>query len=740
MLFLPTIVLAVLQLFLSVLLVRVYVHTKDKTQVLLLLLITISLTIWTIINTTLLIDISSSEKIPTLDLINKFGFFLGAISTVQIYNFSYYFPVLIEKSTYQKWLIYLLFALSLAAFAEPFSGHHTYNTETGIADYTVGSLYLLYVFFLIFNMYHLIKTSALSVKGNIENKKKVKLIVWGLLATAVHGLLFIVILPLILGESNTLYVIGYIAPVFFVYTTVYSLLKRQLFDFRTVAIRATIYVFTTVITALIYVIIAFLFKRLLLPDLQLSFSQLGSNISLTVVLVLLYPNIKKIFDKFTSRLFFRDSYDSQILLDRLNQTLVANVVLESLLDKSAKVLQDNIKNDFCTFHIRETSYFPSRIISSKNKNPEIIDMDDLEICATKIHRRVYSAEAQTDEDNDKLLNRILKKNNIEVMARLVTTLDYDVKGIGYIFMGQKRSGSLYSTDDLKIIEIIASELVIAIENALRYEEIEQFNVTLQKKIDDATKELKESNEKLKALDEAKDEFVSMASHQLRTPLTSIKGYISMVLEGDAGKISDTQAKMLGQAFFSSQRMVYLISDLLNVSRLKTGKFVIESKPVYLPDIVESEVKQLVEGANAKNLTLTFAKPKEFATMNLDEMKLRQVIMNFTDNAIYYTPSGGKITVALKETPKSVEFTVRDNGIGVPKEQQHKLFVKFYRADNARKARPDGTGLGLFMAKKVIIAQGGSMIFESAEGKGSTFGFSFPKEKLLVTETSQAQSK
>jgi signal transduction histidine kinase len=307
-------------------------------------------------------------------------------------------------------------------------------------------------------------------------------------------------------------------------------------------------------------------------------------------------------------------------------------------------------------------------------------------------------------------------------------------------LGSKKSGSPYGTNDIKIIEIITNELVIAIENILRYEEIEQFNVTLQKKIDDATKELKQTNDKLRALDEAKDEFVSMASHQLRTPLTSIKGYISMVLEGDAGKINETQKTMLGQAFFSSQRMVYLISDLLNVSRLKTGKFIIESKPVYLPDVIESEINQLQEGANAKNLTLSYTKPKEFVTMNLDEMKLRQVIMNFTDNAIYYTPTGGKIEVELKETPKTVEFTVKDSGIGVPKDQQHKLFTKFYRADNARKIRPDGTGLGLFMAKKVIIAQGGSMIFDSKEGKGSTFGFSFPKDRLEVQVTPKTFTK
>lgn len=128
------------------------------------------------------------------------------------------------------------------------------------------------------------------------------------------------------------------------------------------------------------------------------------------------------------------------------------------------------------------------------------------------------------------------------------------------------------------------------------------NVILTERLRMATIRLTKSNDKLKALDEAKDEFVSMASHQLRTPLTSIKGYISMVLDGDAGEINPTQKQMLGQALFSSQRMVYLISDLLNVSRLKTGKFVIEARPVYLPDLVESEISQLYEGATAKNIT------------------------------------------------------------------------------------------------------------------------------------------
>lgn len=242
--------------------------------------------------------------------------------------------------------------------------------------------------------------------------------------------------------------------------------------------------------------------------------------------------------------------------------------------------------------------------------------------------------------------------------------------------------------------------------------------------------LKESNAKLVALDEAKDDFISMASHQLRTPLTSVKGYTSMVLEGDVGKITPSQRKLLNQSFFSAQRMVYLIADLLNVSRLKTGKFVVEATPVNLAEVVQEEVDQLQETAASRSLKLSYAKPKQFPEVMLDETKTRQVIMNFIDNAIYYTPAKGHIDIILTETSTTIEFRVHDNGMGVPKGEQPHLFTKFYRAANARKARPDGTGLGLFMAKKVILVQGGSVIFDSREGKGSTFGFIFSKHKLM----------
>src|SRR5690606_19036450 len=194
--------------------------------------------------------------------------------------------------------------------------------------------------------------------------------------------------------------------------------------------------------------------------------------------------------------------------------------------------------------------------------------------------------------------------------------------------GPKKSGNPYNKQDIQTLEIIANELVIAIQNALRFEEIEKFNATLQDKIDDATKKLQKTNEKLKALDETKDEFISMASHQLRTPVTSVKGYLSMVSEGDAGEVSEMQHKLLDQAYTSSQRMVYLIADLLNVSRLRTGKFLIEPVATNLADVVDGEAHQLMPTAKGRDLTLEFNKPDNFPTLMLDETKIRQVIINF----------------------------------------------------------------------------------------------------------------
>ncbi|EFK95649.1 Sensor protein resE [sediment metagenome] len=319
------------------------------------------------------------------------------------------------------------------------------------------------------------------------------------------------------------------------------------------------------------------------------------------------------------------------------------------------------------------------------------------------------------EGNAQLLYSTLH-NELHIHHVYVTKLETRNKLTGVMMVGLSETPNI---DDIELIERLAEPTGIAIDNRLLFEENRK--VVLQ---------LQQMNDKLKEIDATKDEFISMASHQLRTPLTSMKGYVSMVLDGDVGEINDQQRTMLQQAFDSSQRMVYLISDLLNVSRLRTGKFTIANSPTNLADIVESELEQLQASADARGVKFVFHKPDAFPTLQLDETKVRQVIMNFLDNALYYTPANGRVTVELSNRDNGVVFTVTDSGLGVPKKDQPYLFTKFYRAQNARKMRPDGTGLGLYMARKIIIAQGGTILFNSQEGVGSTFGFAFPYQSTI----------
>ncbi|HEX7633078.1 MAG TPA: ATP-binding protein [Candidatus Saccharimonadales bacterium] len=517
-----------------------------------------------------------------------------------------------------------------------------------------------------------------------------------------------------------------------------AIFKHRLFDIRLIVTRTIAYLLlVSTLTALYAALVFALTVAIFSNSSQLV--QKAIPLGAALLIAATAPYFKRLFDRVTNKIFYRDAYDPQELLDKFNKTLVNHIDMQPLLKRATSVIEEYLKSQFCWVGVVTTDRAKLRVIGTSEslftENEAQLIREEL----STIGQKVFTTESigQTHEK----VRSILRKHDIALVARLMTGTGSRQTAIAYLMLGPKKSGNTYSKQDLQIIEIVANELVIAIQNALRFQEIENFNATLQQRVEEATRKLRRANEKLKALDETKDDFISMASHQLRTPLTSVKGYLSMILDGDVGKVSPAQKEMIGQAFSSSQRMVYLIADLLNVSRLKTGKFVIEPKPVNLADLVEQELSQLDETAKTHSLDLQYDKPKDFLDLMLDETKIRQVVMNFVDNAIYYTPVGGKITVRLAETPTHVELRVEDNGIGVPKQEQPHLFTKFYRAGNARKARPDGTGLGLFMAKKVIIAQGGSLIFESQQDKGSTFGFVFGKHRLAVpTNTSSTAVK
>ncbi len=532
--------------------------------------------------------------------------------------------------------------------------------------------------------------------------------------------------PLIISSESANLLLGnasYVGILIFLLIVARAIIIHRLFDIRLVMVRVVGYFGVLTILSSVYVFIVFgVFERFAGVQ-SLSNYQKASFVFLLVIFSMSLQTFKRIFDRVSNKIFFHDVYDSQEMIRQLNEVLISTVDIDKLLRRSAEIISKTIKIEFCLFGIKPINNHSRRIIGYKARHFNESDIARVQELTPLTRQKIIITDNLTSEHKE--LRDLLVANDVSVIVRLVDTSSLKHAGMGYLVLGGKLSGNRYSSQDIGVLKIIADEYLIAVHNVLQFEEIEQFGKTMERKVAQATYELQKTNDRLKALDETKDEFISMASHQLRTPLTSVKGYLSMVLEGDAGKLNKTQRSMLDQAYFSSQRMVYLISDLLNVSRLRTGKFVIDYAPTNLSDIVSQEVSQLDVVLKNHDLKLVYDPPEDMPLINLDETKIRQVIMNFIDNAIYYTPSGGTITLSLTNTDKEVHFTVTDTGIGVPKSEQHQLFTKFFRAHNARRARPDGTGLGLFMAKKVIIAQNGSLIFRSKEGKGSTFGFIFP---------------
>jgi PAS domain S-box-containing protein len=229
------------------------------------------------------------------------------------------------------------------------------------------------------------------------------------------------------------------------------------------------------------------------------------------------------------------------------------------------------------------------------------------------------------------------------------------------------------------------------------------------------------------IDRMKSDFISLASHQLRTPLSAIKTYSHMLIDGFMGTLNPEQRKALRTIVSASNRMNELISTLLNVSRIETGNVIVSAKKINLTHIIEEVFKELALTADSKQIMLDSKLPATPLIIKGDNLIVKEILINLVSNAIKYTHEHGQVVVQYKKGTRNVLISVKDNGMGIPKNAREQVFSKFYRAQNVVRHETSGTGLGLYLVKGLVETLGGTIWFESIENRGSTFFVRLPIE-------------
>lgn len=537
-----------------------------------------------------------------------------------------------------------------------------------------------------------------------------------------------------LGQVLSLCMVGF---------TAYAIVKYRLMDIRLVVKRSTIFSGVVIAITAAYAMSAFLVGWVFFGGIYTLRAQIITGLVVALLVAIVFRPLYDWLKKTTDAYLFKGEYKPQELManitDVVSRTLDLDIVVDTLKNEIIKALRiqridivilEEIKTRGNRYELltEASNKFSiargdfeltsrkkkvlGRVINYFKKNRESLVLEEL--------KRKYAENFDLGKSKS-LIDEIEK-----LKAALVVPLLVKRKLVGLFLLKAKRSGDMFTNEDIKTLETIAAQAAIAIENARLYEEMKDFSKTLQKEVNSQTKELRGANIRLQQLDRAKSEFISLASHQLRTPLTIIKGYISMMLEGAWGEVVGKKKEQLEKVYSSNERLIKLVEDLLTVSRIESGRLEFDWQTISLEEMVDSVIKEFDQVVDKKKLYLKFIRPKkDLPKVKIDSLKIRQVIQNLVDNALHYTREGGA-TIRLKAGKNKVIFSIQDTGVGIPPKEQVVLFEKFSRGKDIGRIHTEGVGLGLYLGAKMIEAHQGRIWVESeGKNKGSTFYFELP---------------
>jgi signal transduction histidine kinase len=297
---------------------------------------------------------------------------------------------------------------------------------------------------------------------------------------------------------------------------------------------------------------------------------------------------------------------------------------------------------------------------------------------------------------------------------------------GFLFVGTDNPDTFITEGDEELVTILAHQLGQALENARLFEKTWTAHQDLEKKVEERTRELSVVLEEVKKISKRKTDFISSVSHELRTPLTSIKGYAAILLGGKLGAVPKDVQERLERINRHSDELVHMVNDLLDISRIESGKVTMKLEPHSLAEIAAKAVDLLGVQAREKEIQIDLDLASGANNVRADRGQIERVFINIIANALKFTPPKGKITIRSHRTDDMVQVDITDTGCGIPQNAQEAIFEEFYRVDNAINQEVKGTGLGLALVKQIIEAHQGKIWVKSKVGQGSTFSFTLPK--------------
>ncbi len=551
-------------------------------------------------------------------------------------------------------------------------------------------------------------------------KTQLKYIITGVIATFSLMLMTNFIFVIVFKVSSFV-IFGPLFSVILISFFTYAIVKHRFLDIGLVVARSVSYTLLLLTLGFIYAGGLFVVGTFITRETTTSSNLITSSL-LALVMAFSFQPLRRFLERITDSIFYQGHYDTQELLSELTRVMASTFELKDLTQKILTTLLRHVRiarGSIILIDQKKTTFIQTRGYTN-NHIPEIY-FKEIKRLLGKHHSRGLLI---FDELKPGQTKNLLRERGIAITVPLITKSG----PLGIIALSEKSSGDIYSDQDLNLFKILAPELAIAIQNAQAFDEIKRFNITLREEIKKATADLRRANDRLRQLDKLKDEFLSIASHELRTPMAAIKSYLWMVLnkERQEDHLSGKTQTYLDRAYQSTERLIALVNDMLDVSRIEGGR--VELNPVNfqlceLADEVKEEVKPK---ADEKQLQFTI-EPCDLPDTIADKDKTHQVFLNLLGNAIKFTPQGGKITISFKQIDFMIETSISDTGEGIPSEDLPKLFTKFGRLEGSltAMAKHKGTGLGLYICKQYIEMMKGQISVKSEVGKGTTFTFTLP---------------